>query len=620
MTTITRRHVGHTMTVHAPRAGTGEFDPAAFRADLDHVVLGLDVETRAIVEDSPGHFGPDAGLRLVQLATSDTAYVLDPADPHQRAALVETLTDQRRHFVTHTNYDVLAVWSAFGISLGQRVLDAHLLSKLLDPDERAGHGLKDLSDRFLDDGLSRAEKALHQRMWRLAPSVVRAAGDTSVGRWGWDHIPVDDPDYVTYAGLDAIYVRRLLPKLLYRCASFAHLVPVEHWLATQSTGITIRGLLLDVDYTRRALAAASAAQNRADAEIRRALGCSATSPRFADWLDGQGVQGPRTEGGQLQVTGDTLTALMADLEAGRQRLSPAAAALVEARYRVSKSSNITSNLRSFLAHADDDGRVHPQINTMRAHTARMSITHPALQTLKKGNGLRHCFRADPGHVLIGCDFSQVEVRVAAALSRDTNLMTVIASGLKLHNETAKLMFGDPFTEAQYKLAKIATFLTQYGGGAEALASQTGVDDATAAEVIRLWKAAYPGVGAYGKRLGRCDTVVTGSGRRVPGNPARRYANANYAIQSTARDLLVAAVHTLVTREGLDPAALWLFVHDEVIVQAPADQAEKVRDLVHQTMTTAFRGVPIAAEAEIVGTHWGEAGELAPATATPAVAA
>ena len=89
---------------------------------------------------------------------------------------------------------------------------------------------------------------------------------------------------------------------------------------------------------------------------------------------------------------------------------------------MSKASNLIANLRGFLAAADPAGRVHPQVNTLRAKTARMSITNPALQTLKKHDPrLRRCFTADPGHVLISCDFSQVEIRVAAALADDPTL-------------------------------------------------------------------------------------------------------------------------------------------------------------------------------------------------------
>src|SRR5262249_48873487 len=194
------------------------------------------------------------------------------------------LADPGRQFVTHTPFDVLAVWSALGIPLGQRVADTHLLSKLLDPDERAGHGLKELSARHLDAGLTEAESALHARMRALAPAGTRA-GTAWLGR-GWNHLPADDETYVVYAGLDAIYARRLLPVLLAACAPFAHLARLDTWLAAQATGITVRGLRLDTGYTCGLLADLETEHAAANAQITAALGCPGNSPEFADWLDG----------------------------------------------------------------------------------------------------------------------------------------------------------------------------------------------------------------------------------------------------------------------------------------------------------------------------------------------
>ncbi|MGA5130831.1 DNA polymerase [Streptomyces olivoreticuli] len=611
MTTYTRTHAGHTMTIHAPR-DAAEFDPAAFAAFArSDVVLGLDVETRAIVKGGPGHFGPHAGVRLVQFGTPTTAWVLNPLIPAQRDAATAVLADPERRFTTHTTYDVLAVWSSFGIALGQRVVDTHLLSKLINPDEHAGHGLKDLTARHLDTGLKEAEGVLHARMRELAPTGSRAGNKPLT--WGWDHIPADDEAYAVYAGLDAVYVRRLLPVLLARCAPFSHLVPMEQWLSAQSTGITVRGLLLDRPYTQRLLAQVQGDFDQADHAIREALGFSGTSPRFAGWLQEQvtGAVLPRTATGRPQVTGDTLAQLHQDAATGTAGLTEQGQVLLEARRRMAATSNTITNLRSFLAAADADGRVHPQINTLRAKTGRMSITAPALQTLKKHDPrLRHCFRADEGHVLVACDFSQVEVRVAAALSRDRTLMDVIASGTDIHDATAELMYGPGFTKEQRTISKRATFGTIYGGGAKALAAQTAVPVATARNVIQRWQRAYPDVIRFGKDIANAPVVITGSGRRIPADPARPYANSNYAIQSTARDLLVAAVHELATTGRLHDR-LWLFVHDEVIVQAPADQAEAVREQLSAAMTTTFRGVPIAADAEILGTHWGRLPEPAP---------
>ncbi|HUL26516.1 MAG TPA: DNA polymerase [Streptosporangiaceae bacterium] len=593
---------GHEMTVHAPRR---ELDPAALAAfAAAEPVLGLDVETSAIDDHGPRFFTPGFTLRLVQFGSEREAWVLNMADPPQRDAAAAVLADPARRFVTHTPFDVLAVWSALGIPLGQRVADTHLLSKLLDLDERAGHGLKELSARHLDSGLNEAEAALHARMRALAPAGHRA-GNAWL-RWGWNHLPADDEAYVVYAGLDAIYARRLLPVLLTACAPFAHLARMDTWLAAQATGITIRGLRLDQAYTRGLLADLQTEHAAADAQITTALGRPGASPKFADWLDGQATAAgvtslPRTPTGRLQVTAESLTALLAEHSG---TLPAGAADLARARLAMSKASNLIANLRGFLAAADDAGRVHPQVNTLRAKTARMSITNPALQTLKKHDPrLRRCFTADPGHVLISCDFSQVEIRVAAALADDPTLRQVILSGADIHDATARLMYGDGFTDEHRTISKRATFGTIYGGGARALASQTGVSQDTARQVIQRWLRTYPRVIAYGKRLAELAEVVTASGRRIPADPARPYANANYAVQSTARDLLLAAVYALVTR--YEVGGLWLFVHDEIIVQAPEHDAEQVRGLLEQAMTSTFRGLPILADAKILGPSWGQ---------------
>jgi DNA polymerase-1 len=602
VTRYVRTCAGHTMTVYAPQPG--ELDQDAFTAfAAAQTVLGLDVETSALRDDGPRHFGPGFTVRLVQFGSEDEAWVLNLADPAQRAAAAKVLADPARRFVTHTPYDVLAVWSVLGIPLGQRVIDTHLLSKLVNPDERAGHGLKQLAGRHLDDGLANAEEALHARMWAAAPASQRTGG--ALLRWGWNHLPADDEDYVVYAGLDAIYARRLLPVLTGQCAPFAHLIRAESWLAAQATGITIRGLQLDQPYTRALLATLEAEHQAAEAVITARLGCPGASPRFAAWLDEQtrwcGITGlPRTDTGQLQVTEATLTAL---LEEHRGALPPLVTDLARQRLVMSKTANLIANLRGFLTAADPDGRVHPQVNTLRAKTARMSVTAPALQTLKKHDPrLRRCFRGDDGQVLISCDFSQVEIRVAAALSRDPALLQAIGSGTDIHDATAALIYGPGFTAEQRTIAKRATFGAIYGGGARALAAQTGASEDAAREVISRWKNAYPGVAAYGRRMAELPEITTASGRRIPADPGRPYASANYAIQSTARDLLVAAIYTLVTRHKV--GGLWLFVHDEIIVQAPERDAERVRGLLQQAMTGTFRGVPVLAEATILGPTWG----------------
>ena len=279
---------------------------------------------------------------------------------------------------------------------------------------------------------------------------------------------------------------------------------------------------------------------------------------------------------------------------------------------MSKASNLIANLRGFLAAADPAGRVHPQVNTLRAKTARMSITNPALQTLKKHDPrLRRCFTADPGHVLISCDFSQVEVRVAAALADDPTLQQVILSGADIHDATAALMYGEGFTDEQRTISKRATFGTIYGGGARALASQTGVPRGHR-------PAGDPAVAAH---LPAGDRLRAAAGRAGRGGHRQRAAHPRRPGPARTR--------TPTTRSSpppgtccsppstpWSPATRWAGCGCSCMTRSssrpPSHDAERIRGLLERAMTSTFRGLPIVAEAKILGPAWGQHDPAAPA--------
>jgi len=574
-------------------------DPAEFaRFTASESLFGLDVETTAIDEDGPRFFGPDFGVRLVQFGTAEQAMVLRPADPQQHAMIVGLLTDTRCRFVSHTNYDVLAVWAAFGIALGTRVADTHLLACLLKPGVTADHGLKSLTERHLDDGLRRAQDDLYALFRTLAPTGQRAGNQPIT--YGWSHVPIDAEPYVVYAGLDAVYVRRLLDVLLPEVADFGYLPAVEMWLAAQTTALSIRGILLDAEHTNLVRREFEGRHASARDALETLMGCKAASPKRVDWLTARGVEFQHfTDTGRPSLSSkDAVPDLLMRYPGGE------VGRMLTLTMELAETANFASNLARFPSFADAHGRVHPEYRTLAAHTGRMSVKWPAMQTFKKDDPrLRGCFIAEPGHVLVGADFAAVEVRVAAALAREDRLINAIRAGVKIHDNTARLMFGDGFTDPQRTLSKRATFGTIYGGGAPGLAKQTGVSVEVARDVVRRFRRAYPRITAFGAAMAEQDPVRNAARRRIPADPARTYANSNYAIQSTARDLLVEAVYRLCAVEGWHPH-LWALIHDEIVLQVPADAAQHARRALQQAMTTEFRGVPIEAEAEIIGPRWG----------------
>jgi DNA polymerase I len=110
---------------------------------------------------------------------------------------------------------------------------------------------------------------------------------------------------------------------------------------------------------------------------------------------------------------------------------------------------------------------------------------------------------------------------------------------------------------------------------------------------------------FPRKMSRNQQVITDWGRAIPLQRGFEYKAANYCIQSSARELLVDAVRRLVVDYGVSSEWLWLLIHDEIVVQCPVDAVDLVAEVMNNAMTTAYRGVPITADVEILGSRWKE---------------
>jgi DNA polymerase-1 len=558
-------------------------------------VMGLDVESTSLNDATGGVWSPDWRLRMVQLGSTTEAWVFDCSDPIQADRVTLALRNPDTKLVSHTSVDVLAAMVGLGVDISDRCIDTHLLSKLVDPDERSSHGLKDLCDLYLDSGLTRSQTALYDWFKSHAPKGQRAGYNYL--RWGWDNIPANNVEYVVYAGLDAIYVRRLLPVMLKLNGPVAHLVEIESWLSSKVRKIEFKGLRIDREYVETFLGDVTREVAEAEQFFASELGCTSRSPQVGLALQEMGVDGSRTPTGRLQVNLEALEGWD-----GHPDVPAAAQDVITARLKVARASNIKSNLEGIL-HVAQGEYIHPKINTMQAKTSRWSVTKPAIQTYKKRDGrLRRCYITRPGHVFVKADFDQVELRVAAARSNDPVLTDVILSGADLHSETARMMFGDGFSPAERQLSKTINFAAVYGGGANAISRQGKVSIDRAREALNLWRKTYRGLANYTYRLQDLDPVVTASGRRIPPDANRRYANGNYDIQSSARDLLVHSWRLLL--DVIPDDWLWMAIHDETILEVPETKVTVALEALQQSMNFDFWGIPITATAEVLGETWG----------------
>ncbi|WP_103529484.1 DNA polymerase [Streptomyces sp. SM12] len=590
------------------REDLDEFAAWVDRVRAARVPIGADTETTGL-----DWYAPHFRVRTVQFGTETEAWVipveLSDAHMHYAAEALRTLP----YLVFHNApYDGLVIDRCVpGVtleSLWPRIRDTRIRAHLVDPRMRheggMGLGLKDLSASLIDPSAPDTAAGLYAEFRKIKKTK----------NTGWAAIDVRNPLYVQYAGLDAILAARLEAKLitLLRFHDIpSTLVQFEHRVALICAQMMRRGMLLDEEYTRnlkRRLTAETAEQSAIAA--RYGVESVNAPKQVVEALRGMGeVWTETTDTGNPSVGKDVLLPL-ADLDRDWRRIgartpNPLADAVLRAKRSGKWESAYADNM---LKGMDAFGRIHPNINSLQARTARMSITGPALQTLPSGDwSIRRAMMADEGHRMISVDYAAVEMRVLAALAPEPVMIDAIANGRDLHDYTAELVYGKGFTKAHRKIAKAIGFGKVYGGGVATICRQTGAPRDDVANALREYDRIYRGIYRYSRRLqdrARWDGYVvrTPSGRRLPLDRDRVYAATNYVVQSSARDVLCQALVDL-DGAGLGEHLL-LPVHDEVVAQAPADVAEDVAAEIGRVMSMQFYGVPLATDAETGGRSWG----------------
>ncbi|MEQ9726605.1 DNA polymerase I [Pseudomonas sp. WHRI 8822A] len=275
------------------------------------------------------------------------------------------------------------------------------------------------------------------------------------------------------------------------------------------------------------------------------------------------------------------------------------------------------------------GRIHTSYQQAVASTGRLSSSDPNLQNIPirsaEGRRIRQAFVAPKGYKLVAADYSQIELRIMAHLSRDEGLMNAFRDNLDVHTATAAEVFKvelDQVSNDQRRSAKAINFGLIYGMGAQKLAKDIGVDSKTAKAYIETYFARYPGVREYMDRTRRQAAeqgyVETLFGRRLylpairSSRPQERAGAERTAInapmQGTAADIIkkaMVAVDEWLTESGLD-ARVILQVHDELVLEVREDLVEQVSAQIRPLMgETVKLDVPLLVEVG-VGNNWDEA--------------
>ncbi len=258
---------------------------------------------------------------------------------------------------------------------------------------------------------------------------------------------------------------------------------------------------------------------------------------------------------------------------------------------------------------ESDGRIHSVFNQTETRTGRISSSEPNLQNIpvrsEVGRQMRRFFLAREGWMLCDADYSQIELRVLAHMADVPTMLHAFNTGEDIHRSTAAQVFGVPeeeVTSLMRSRAKAVNFGIIYGIGAHSLSEDIGVTYGEAKDYIARYLHHFGAVSAFMDRL-IADATEKGYGetllhRRRP-LPELKAGNAmtrkfgervarNMPIQGTAADIIKIAmvrVYRRLEREGLQ-ARLILQIHDELLVEAPADEVERVKELLREEMEAA----------------------------------
>jgi len=275
---------------------------------------------------------------------------------------------------------------------------------------------------------------------------------------------------------------------------------------------------------------------------------------------------------------------------------------------------------------DDNARIHTTFNQDVASTGRLSSTNPNLQNIPVrtdlGRKIREAFRPEEGNVFVSADYSQFELRLAAALSNDSKLIADFNSGIDIHTKTASEAYGIPVEDVskkQRRAAKVINFGVLYGMSPHGLSAATEMSFAEAKEFIDRYFTLRAPIRAFmddtlekAKNEGYVETLL---GRRRPTpdvnssnfmvREGAKRAAINMPIQGTEADLMKLAM-LKVDEELGELGEQVLQIHDSILIECPRDNAEKVSELLKRVMENISPDLGVKLDVDVtIGDNWGD---------------
>jgi DNA polymerase-1 len=442
----------------------------------------------------------------------------------------------------------------------------------------------------------------------------------------WSEVP--EADVIRFAATRAAHIARLIPVLKSRLETDPRRRSIYETIEMPLLPVLFRmeqnGVLIDSGLLARQTAFLQVRIDELTAEAHAIAGApfKLNSPKelgevLFDKLGAtmDGVAPKKTATGNYSTNEEVLSELSLDY--------PLARVALEYRGLTKLTSTYTDKLPKLVS--PKDGRLHTTFEQAVAVTGRLSSTNPNLQNIpvrtKEGREVREAFIAGPGSKIISADYSQIELRIMAHLSKDARLLEAFHKGEDVHRATASEVFRVPLdavTSDQRRIAKVVNFGLIYGMSTFGLAKNLGIERGAAKNYIERYFEHFPGVRRYmdeTRRKAASDGFVeTVFGRKLflpdilargPRRAAAERAAINAPMQGTAADLIKLAmisVQKWLEDEKL-ASRLILQVHDELILEVPEEEVELVKGKLPELMqNVAQLDIPLIAEVG-VGDSW-----------------
>ena len=562
------------------------------------------------LQPADGVSAPSSALPAVDVADDDALRALEQAVT--AAPYVAVLAPDGLD--TLTLCDGKACYALSWAQLGD---DYNAFLRLLFSDRvrKAGHNIKDLMRALLDEGLPTDGFVFDTAL--AAYLLDATAGSYDLPRLAQTYLGEELPDVQSVWALQPVLHEKMDAQ-----AMLPLYTDIELPLCPVLARMEQAGFLVD----RKALYDFGESLTSSIEQLQQSIWALAGEPF--------NIQSPKQLGsilferlmlpaGKKTKTGWSTNAAVLDKLRGKH---PIVEQILDYRTLTKLKSTYADGL---LKEISADGRIHTNFQMTVTATGRLSSTEPNLQNIpvrrELGAQIRKMFVASPGRVLVDADYSQIELRLLAHIANDETMIAAFRSGEDIHAVTASQVFGVPLAEVtplQRSHAKAVNFGIVYGISAFSLAQDIGVFQSEAKAYMDSYFAKYHGVRAYMTRVveqAKADGYVTtlfGRRRDLPELKSSNFnlrsfgerVTLNMPIQGTAADIIKAAMVRVDARMRAEhlQARLLLQVHDELIVECPAEEAETVKAILVDEMehVVDYR-VPLLVDAKI-GASWAEA--------------